>query len=119
MITLRAPKRCTIFALRGAPSSWPAANGSTSSPACSGDQPRTIWKKKVRNSRVPCMAAKASETPVSGTENDRILNSDRSMDGWVLLSSYSPKPTRTMTPRTMKPQVEGAAQPLDDAFWMP
>ena len=33
------------------------------------------------------MAAKASETPVSGTENDRIRNSDRSIDGCVLLSS--------------------------------
>ena len=33
------------------------------------------------------MAAKASDTPVNGTENDRILNSDRSIDGWLLFSS--------------------------------
>ena len=42
-ITRRAPKRCTILALRGAASSCPTANGSVSRPLCSGDQPRTIW----------------------------------------------------------------------------
>ena len=42
-MTRRAPKRATIFPLRGADSSCPIANGTVSAPDCSGDHPRTTW----------------------------------------------------------------------------
>ena len=40
---------------------------------------------------MPCIAANASETPVSGIENDRMRNSDRSIEGCVLLSFVHPE----------------------------